>query len=297
MAPSPLIALLTDFGSSDPFVGIVKGVIAQIAPGAQTIDLTHEIPPGDIQRAAIILWQSAPYFPEQTIFLAVVDPGVGTARRPLLLKPGPGPTGTAQVYIGPDNGLFTYVMGDHFQAWELANPAYRLSGPSATFHGRDIFAPAAAYLAQGIEAEAFGPAVRDPIRLPYPRLEVLEAGIIAGEILFADRFGNLLTSLGVFERTAGDSLALKPWTRGASERRISPRQARLILPDGSRLPLVETFQQIPPGQTAALVGSSGLLEIAANRQSAARLLALKAGDEIRLEPGGEPRGFSETLLT
>ena len=144
------IVILTDFGTSDPFTGIMKGVIAGIAPDRPIIDLTNEIPPGDIRRAAVMLWQASPYFPAGSVFLTVVDPGVGTSRRPIFLKT------RDHVFIGPDNGVFTFILGESFQAWELQNPRLTLQNPGMTFHGRDIFAPAAGYAALGTPGPEFG---------------------------------------------------------------------------------------------------------------------------------------------
>ena len=275
-----LIVLLTDFGALDPFVGIMKGVIAGIAPETRTIDLTHELPPGDIRRAAITLWQAVPFFPSSTVFLAVVDPGVGTPRRPLFIQSGAGIPGEEYIFIGPDNGLFSFVLSDPFQAWELAEPAFRLPQSSATFHGRDIFAPAAAHATRSVPGSAFGPPVLDPLRLPTPRLESVAPGSLSGEILFADRFGNYLTSLGIFKRPQEGRLHFQPWLPGVSPQSFAAQETRLILPGGARLPLVDTFGLIPPGEIAMLIGSSGLLEIAANRGSAAELLHLAEGAEV-----------------
>jgi S-adenosylmethionine hydrolase len=189
---SPLIAILTDFGTSDPFVGIMKGVIAQIAPGVPTIDLTHEIPPGDIRRAAVELWRSTPYFPNGTVFLCVVDPGVGTARRSVIVTGNlmQDRTEKAYTFVGPDNGTFTFL--EHtLPAWELKSPSFALQGASSTFHGRDVYAPAAAYAALGHAGAEFGPPVKELVRLPLPRLKTSANGQLQGEILHADHFGNL----------------------------------------------------------------------------------------------------------
>ena len=183
MPSSPLIALITDFGENDPFVGIMKGVISKISPGIELIDITHNIPPGDIQRAAIMLWQSKPYFPPGSIFLTVVDPGVGTSRRGLIAF------SDDHIYVGPDNGLFTFVLDTSSEQWELENREYQLPHPGTTFHGRDIFAPAAAYTAKGIFGSEFGPVITDIMRLPKPHFR-LSPHQIQGEILYKDRFGN-----------------------------------------------------------------------------------------------------------
>ena len=140
---SPIV-ILTDFGTADPFVGIMKGVINQIAPTTPIIDLTHEISPGDIRQGAITLWQSIHYFTAGSIFLAVIDPGVGTYRRPILFKSG------GYKFIAPDNGVLSYIFNDSPKAWEISNSQLALPNPGTTFHGRDIFAPAAAHASLGV---------------------------------------------------------------------------------------------------------------------------------------------------
>jgi len=277
---SPLIALTTDFGEQDPFVGIMKGVIASIAPGIPLVDITHAIPPGDVQRGAIVLWQSAPYFPPGTVFLSVVDPGVGTARKPIILY------AHQQIFVGPDNGLFSYLLleKEPSQAWELLNFSLANSSLSATFHGRDVFAPSAARAALGVYRSEFGPECPNLAQLPFPTLEFTSSGELRGEIISTDRFGNLLTSLGRFLPTEDEQLHLFPWLKQALPVvKFTPEKARVLLPAGQSLPLVETFAQVPSGQCAALVGSSGLLEIVANRQSAADILNLKLGERILLK--------------
>ncbi len=270
---APLIALLTDFGTQDPFVGIMKGVMAGIAPGVPLVDVTHEIPPGEVLHAAVALWQAVPYFPAGTVFLCVVDPGVGTARAAVLVDT------PAARFVGPDNGLFTFVLGRKWRAWELENPAYRLPGGSNTFHGRDIFAPAAAHAARGTAGPRFGSERSHPVRLPPPRLGQPVRGGLSGEVLYADRFGNLLTSLGRF-REAEHGWVFSPWVGELQERTLLPEGVRL--PDGRKLPLVRTFGQLAEGECGALVGSSGLLEIVANRASAREILGLGRGDRITL---------------
>ena len=275
MDSSRPIALLTDFGTIDPFAGILKGVISRITPAARLIDLSHNIPPGDISRGAIALWQAKPYFPANTVYLCVIDPGVGTARRGLIVESGD------TTFIGPDNGVFTYISEPGAQAWELSNPDLALRSPSSTFHGRDIFAPAAAYAARGQSGETFGPPVTDMIRLPLPLLEIVSAREIRGEVLFADRFGNLLTSLGKFISMKA-SFELVPWLPGSSPVKLSKQCLHLQLPRGESLPIVDTFANIPENSCAGLIGSSGLLEIAAHQASAAEILGLSGGEPITL---------------
>jgi len=269
--PAP-IAILTDFGARDPYVGIMKGVILKRVE-APLVDLTHEIPPGDIRRAAFALWQSYRFFPQGTIFLAVVDPGVGSSRLPVLVE------SEGYRFIAPDNGLLTYVLKAESRAWALANPAFQLHLPSATFHGRDIFAPAAAYAALGVPGRAFGPMVPTLQRFPPPRW-AREGDLLHGEVLHADHFGNLITSLGAF-RYDGEQWLLLPWLYETHEPQyFTPGAVRL--PDGRVLPLVRTFAEVPTGEVAALVGSSGMVELVANRHSAAEMLHLAPGDPVTL---------------
>ena len=271
------IVLLTDFGTRDAFVGIMKGVIARVNPAARMIDLNHNIPPGDIRRAALTLWQAAGFFPKGSIFLSVIDPGVGTPRRAIIADDG------TYRFVGPDNGSFSYVMNEDAAAWELANPQYRLPTPGTTFHGRDIFSPAAAHASLGVSSPSFGPAVPDPVRLPPPRLEITPEGSIHGEILHADHFGNLLTSLGQFMHTADGQLQITPWMSTSPKQNINPAQYRVHLPDGRALPWAKTFGEIPAGACAAVIGSAGLIEIAANRHSAADLLDLHGGEIVTIK--------------
>jgi S-adenosylmethionine hydrolase len=288
MEKRSLITILTDFGSEDPFTGIMKGVITSIAPDATIIDLTNEIPPGDILRGAIALWQARTYFPKGTVFLCVVDPGVGTRRRAIILESGD------HIFVGPDNGLFTFVKGKNSQAWELSNPEYWLPSPASTFHGRDIFAPGAAYAALGFPGQEFGRPVPDPVLLPIPRLERQASGVLVGEILLADRFGNLLTSLGQFQKLTDGAFLLNSWLAELAgpinEMRFAMEEYNLELKDGTILEWTDTFAQVPPESCAFLVGSSGLIEIVSNRQSAAEKLGLQIGDQITFRLRGELHG-------
>ena len=279
MSHIPSIAILTDFGHSDPFVGIMKGVIARIAPQASLIDITHNIPPGDIQRAAVMLWQSKRFFPTGTIFLSVVDPGVGTLRRGIIVQT------ENQLFVGPDNGLFSFILEQQFEAWELIESRFQLPQPGTSFHGRDIFAPAAAHAANGIEGSQFGPSITEVIQLPEPRLHI-KSNQIEGEILYSDQFGNLLTSLGKWISSDREKFFFDPWLNlGASlseDVTIAKNQASLMLPDGHILPWVDTFADIPDGDCGMLVGSSGLVEIAAYRSRAVDILKLSSGDPVTL---------------
>ncbi|MBC8509038.1 MAG: SAM-dependent chlorinase/fluorinase [Anaerolineales bacterium] len=271
------IAILTDFGSQDPFVGIMKGVIAAINPPVQLIDLNNQIPPGDIQRAAFTLWQSRDYFSQGTIFLTVIDPGVGTHRRPVIVM------ADGYVFVGPDNGVFSFILGDDWQAWQLANADLMLSNPGNTFHGRDIFAPGAAHASRGIPGPEFGKAILDLVMLAAPKLESLSPGILRGEILHADHFGNLLTSLGKLVPAVNRKWKFTPWVGESQSQILNASNTSVKLPNGRELPWVNTFGEIPKNECAVLVGSSGLIEIVANRQNAAEMLELSGGECIVLE--------------
>jgi S-adenosyl-L-methionine hydrolase (adenosine-forming) len=279
------IVMLTDFGTHDPYVGILKGVIAGIAPEIPMIDLTHEILPGDLLQGAVTLWMSRTYFPPGTVFCCVVDPGVGTARRAILIESG------GQRFIGPDNGLFSFVTEEDSSAWRIEASEFRLPVISSTFHGRDVFAPAAAHAALGVAGSSFGRPAKDLVRLMQPHLQSIQNKALEGEILFADRFGNLLTSLGIFKQKSADGYLLEPWLKEAKianpEKYYSMKKSRLILQGGRALDWVSTFADKPKGEPAILVGSSGLLEVVANQASAAQMLDLNRGDRITLLQTGD----------
>ncbi len=256
----PLIALLTDFGQVDCYAGVMKGVIHSIAPHAVTVDLTHQTPPHSVLIGAALLAQSAQYFPENTIFVGVVDPGVGTERRALVAR------SEGKYFIGPDNGLLSFVLKDDAQIHALENRDYALDSVSATFHGRDIFSPAAAHLANGAVLESFGLPVADPMRIPWPEPIPQKPGQWKLPILASDSFGNLIT-------------CLKPET--LKQLRISDISIRF---GEKRIGIVSpTFGAVGQGEWLAYWGSSGLLEIAINGASASAATALGAGDTVLLE--------------
>lgn len=274
------IAILTDFGTQDPFVGIMKGVIAKIAPDVRIIDISNHIPPGAIRQGALNLWQALPYFPESTVFLGVVDPGVGSERAAMLLQ------SNQHLFVGPDNGLFSYVSGVGDPAWRLENPELQISAGSTTFHGRDVFAPAAAHAAMGTAPDQFGRSLTSPTRLPALASSQPAPGSWDGEIVYADHFGNLLTSLGPWQRR-GPNLVLGGSPGGdpsALEASFlsSWRRASVLLGDGRILASASTFSAIRENECAVLIGSSGLLELAAQGRSAAAILGLQPGDPVRL---------------
>lgn len=269
-----LISLTTDFGLGDGYVGTMKGVMSRIAPGTPFVDITHDIPPQSVRSAAYVLWTSLPYFPEESVHLVVVDPGVGTTRRAIASQT---PWG---VLVGPDNGVFSYVWAAASPALTVAleNPRYQLPVPSKTFHGRDIFAPAAAHLAMGVPLTAFGPEVSAPITLPVPTMEV-EDGEIRGEVIYVDRFGNVITSIGrlVWD---GELLRLDPAFGPAAPVTLNPSRVRVRVADHDLGEIRQTYGQVAVGTSLALVGSEGLLEVGVNQGHAARDLGLRLRDPV-----------------
>jgi S-adenosylmethionine hydrolase len=264
----PIVTLTTDFGLRDPFAGIMKGVILGICPRAALIDLTHEIRRHDILEAQLALEASQTFFPPATVHLAVVDPGVGGSRRAIAARAGD------TYYVGPDNGLFTFALEADWQAVSIESAAHRLSEVSSTFHGRDVFAPAAAHLASGVALDALGPAIADPVRLPIPRSS-REGGQVRGEVIGVDRFGNAVTSI------TGADLA---WL-GAGP--VGIRIGNLLAP------VATAYSAASPGSPGAILGSQGRLEIFVRDGSAEALLGLTRGTPLRaqvLEGRGEGGG-------
>jgi S-adenosylmethionine hydrolase len=263
----PIITLTTDFGLHDPFVGIMKGVILSICPSARLVDLTHDVEPQNILGGSLALEAGWPYFPEGTVHLAVVDPGVGSARRALAVRT------RGHYLVGPDNGLLTPALMDAgWRAVALTAPEYRLAEVSRTFHGRDVFAPAAAYLAAGVPLERLGPAVTDPVRRPIPRSR-LEAGALIGEVLAVDRFGNLLTSIEAAQLVglASDQPAAVPVIVEIADQAVAGP--------------VEAYADGADGRPTAIVGSTGRVEIFVRGGRADQVLGAGRGAPVRARAG------------
>lgn len=271
------IFLLTDFGHDDAYVGILKSVINTIAAESPIFDLTHAVPPGDLARAAFELWRAKPYLPNPCVVCTVVDPGVGSQRRSLAVE------WDGQTFIGPDNGAFTYLLATSPppQIVSLETEAYWRHPVSRTFHGRDVYAPVAAHRAAGVAIDQLGPPADNLVRLPLPMLELLEGPEVHGEILHADHFGNLVSSLGAL-RIEGEDLLLEPWLPHCAPARMTRPGLHVRLPNGGNLDISQTFSDVSPGQTVAYIGSSGLLEIGINQGRAVENLPLSAGHEIIL---------------
>jgi S-adenosylmethionine hydrolase len=251
-----LITLLTDFGARDIYVAAMKGVILSLNPQAVLVDLTHEVPPQDIRAGAFLLAAATPHFPEGAIHLAVVDPGVGTDRRALAAW------GKGRFWVGPDNGLFSlaWAGATDLKVVCLENPAYFRPQVSATFHGRDLFAPVAAHLSLGVELPRLGPPLIDPVALPN-LAPIYSEDTARGEIIYVDHFGNLVSNV--------PAAGLRGWLGGRS---CQIRVGSVMIPGMAR-----TYADVAPGQFLALEGSHGFLEIACHRDSAARRLAAGVG--------------------
>ena len=257
---TPIVTLTTDFGQSDSYVGAMKGVILGLCPEATLVDICHEIHPQAVRQAAYVLSTATPYFPPGTVHLVVVDPGVGSRRRPIVVQ------SERALYVAPDNGVLSLGLRQDAAhlAIHLTEPAYRLSRISATFHGRDIFAPAAAYLACGAAPSQMGTPIplSDLHTLPTLEPQPQAGGTWQGEILHIDHFGNLITNFQVPEPQA-------PFAVVVAEQRIEK--------------LSRTFADVPPGELVAYVGSNGYLEIAVREGNAARRLRLEVGDPVEVE--------------
>jgi S-adenosylmethionine hydrolase len=253
----PVITLLTDFGTADYFVGAVRGAILSVSPGAVIVDITHEIPRQDIEAAAFTLLAAHQTFPPGTIHVVVVDPGVGSTRRPIIVSAGD------QFFVGPDNGTFTYIYDrdSSHRTFHVAEEKYFRQPTSTTFHGRDIFAPVAAALSTGIKPEKFGPSIQDEVRLETSLAPAVQKnGSVEGRIIHIDRFGNCVTNLTP-DLLRDDSVLLM------KEKEISDIRKFY----GEAGSVNEVF---------ALVGSAGFLELAVNGGSAALTLGVKRGEPV-----------------
>jgi S-adenosyl-L-methionine hydrolase (adenosine-forming) len=255
-----VIALTTDFGARDPYVAEMKAVIVSLHPTVRLIDVSHEIAAHDVFEGALAVHAMVSVCPEGTVHVAVVDPGVGTHRRGLVVA------AAGQFFVGPDNGIFTPVLsGAGWQAFELRAPEYRRPSVSATFHGRDVFAPAAAHLALGVAPARFGPAVTDPVRVPLGTTRQV-GGEVEGQVVHVDRFGNLVTSID--SETVG--------------RLFGGEGVLTVRIGGRRMPVVRTYGDVAPGGAGALWGSHGRLEVAVREGSAAARLRARRGARVRL---------------
>lgn len=256
----PIITLTTDFGVADAYVGAMKGVLLGLCPAAVLIDITHEVRPQAVRQAAYLLSSAAPYFPPGAVHLVIVDPGVGSERRAVAVQ-----TGRA-TFVAPDNGVLALALAHDPPrlAVALNNPDYRLPQVSATFHGRDLFAPAAAHLACGVDPRQMGEPFPTPDLVRLPSLEPRRRpdGAWLGEVLHVDRFGNLVSNC--------------QWPRTKDQIQVTIGRARIA-------GLSRTFADVAPGELVAYVGSSGYLEIALREGSAAAHLGVDVGAPVEVQ--------------
>jgi len=254
-----IIALLTDFGLKDPYVGVIRAIMLEINPNVLLIDFSHEIESQNVKEAAFLLNCYYKDFPKGSIFLAVVDPGVGSKRRAILVKT------RDYFFVGPDNGIFSYIFLDdpQYVCYELKETRFFRSRVSSTFHARDIFAPACAHLSCGIDPNEFGPKIADPIILESI-LPKIDKDFIEGELLHIDKFGNLITNIH------------------PKFLNISPISNLKVFIKDKEIPFVNTYSDVNKGSLLSLWGSSGFLEISVNQGSAQKNLRAKLGDKVKV---------------
>lgn len=271
----PVIAILTDFGMRDPFVAVMKGVMRRLCPNAEFIDMTHEIEAQNVRQAAFSLLTSWRWFPSSSIFLCIVDPGVGSERRPLVASAG------GCHFVAPDNGLLSWTLAETPADGIISadKGSWHLEELSHTFHGRDIFAPLAAHLACGVGLDDLGSSVPTIQQLPEPRLEVRSDRLCA-EILHVDRFGNLVTSMGDCRWRADGNLLLSPRFGSAAPCGLQSNKLRIDLGGREVKGVCKTYSDVAVGETLACVGSSGFLEVGINQGNAAQALGLDVGDSV-----------------
>ncbi|OLE84972.1 MAG: hypothetical protein AUG07_05460 [Acidobacteria bacterium 13_1_20CM_2_60_10] len=261
---NPIITLTTDYGTNDHLVGTLKGVILKINPDVTIVDITHEVAPYDVLDGALAIASAYRYFPARTIHVVIVDPGVGTERRPLLVS------GETQYFVAPDNGVLSLVYEQETALLVRHATAehYFLQPVSKTFHGRDIFAPVAGWLSKGWQSASMGEEISDYKRFALPKPKAAD-GVTQGTVLRMDHFGNLLTNFRPDDMPDG---ALKS---GTLKMQVNGKEVKR---------LVETFAQGEPGEPVALVGSSGFIEIAVNKGNAARVVGAGRGAAVVVTP-------------
>ncbi len=264
MAQRPIITLTTDFGSNDHFVGTMKGVILDIVPEAQIVDISHAVQAFDVLDGALTISQAYSYFPTRTVHVVVIDPGVGTARRPILASCD------KYHFVAPDNGVLSlvYAREERMHVRHITSEHYFLQPVSNTFHGRDIFSPVAAYLAKEVDTLKFGDEVQDFVRFNAPKPKAVEGNRLRGVVLKVDRFGNLITNI-----TPQDA----PMLFGAD-----PEGFKIVVGSREITEIHTTYADGAPGEVFGVLGSMGFLEIAANRAAAAQLTGASKGNEVSI---------------
>jgi len=263
MSNSPIITLTTDFGYEDPFVGVIKGVILTINPVANIIDLTHGIKPQDIREAALTIGMSYEFFPDGTIHIVVVDPGVGSSRRPIIVM------ADRHFFVGPDNGVFSHIYNisrETLQVINISSEHYFLSPVGSTFQGRDIFAPTAAHLSKGINISNFGDPITDFHTIPLPFPQMRDGNTLHGEVIYIDRFGNAITNIRTSEID-------KLYSGG-------PEGVLKVIFNGKEIPLKNFYSQVDDRNIYSLINSSGYLEIFVYRGSASSEYCISIGDTV-----------------
>lgn len=260
----PIITLTTDFGLSDHFVGAMKGVMLGIAPDAQIVDISHAVQPFDILDGALTISQAYSYFPSETVHMVIVDPGVGTARRPIILR------GDRHLFVAPDNGVLSlvYAREERRAVRHVTSEHYFLQPRSNTFHGRDIFSPVAAALAKGVDPDRFGDEITDYVRFAAPRPKPVDERTLRGVVLKADRFGNLITNISPHDIP-------KLFQE-------NPPPFKIAMGKGQITRLCTNYAEGVPGEAFGILGSMGFLEIATNRGSAQQMLGVGKGTEVNL---------------
>ncbi|HXO33412.1 MAG TPA: SAM-dependent chlorinase/fluorinase [Candidatus Acidoferrales bacterium] len=264
MAQRPVITLTTDFGSNDHFVGVMKGVILDIIPEAQIVDICHSVQAFDVLDGALTISQAYSYFPTRTVHIVVVDPGVGTARRPILAS------SDKYHFVAPDNGVLSmvYARESRMHVRHITSDHYFLQPVSNTFHGRDIFAPVAAYLAKEVDSLKFGEEVQEYVRFSAPKPKAVDENRLRGVVLKVDRFGNLVTNI-----TPQDAPML--FQAGASGFKIVAGSREIT-------ELRNAYAEGAPGEVIGILGSMGFLEIATNRGAATQLTGIGKGSEVSI---------------
>jgi S-adenosyl-L-methionine hydrolase (adenosine-forming) len=259
----PIITLTTDYGTNDHLVGVLKGVILKIQPDAQIVDINHSVVPFDVLDGALSIGAAYNYFPARTVHVVVVDPGVGTPRRPILVS------ANNQYFIAPDNGVLSLIYERESPIFvrHITSDHYFLRPVSSTFHGRDIFAPVAGWLTKNWQTEAFGEEITDQTRFTLPKPKNQE-GTLRGAVLCVDRFGNLMTNFTI------DHVPESMRNDGALKMTVAGKPVKKF---------VATFAQGPANEPVALLGSSGFVEIAVNKGSAAKALGAARGAEVALQ--------------
>jgi hypothetical protein len=260
--------LTTDFGLNDHFIGTMKGVILGIAPEAEIVDICHAVQAFDVLDGALAIAQAYSYFPTGTVHVVVVDPGVGTARRPILLNTGP------HYFVAPDNGVLSliYAREERLQVRHITAEHYYLQPVSTTFHARDIFSPVAAYLAKGVEVAKFGEEITDFVRFNAPKPKPVDAHTMRGVVLRVDRFGNLVTNF-----TPQDVPALF---------QADPPSFKIVVGKREITEMRSNYAEGVPNEVFGILGSMGYLELSANRAPAAQLIGAGKGSEVNVVLGG-----------